>query len=180
MDLINKVDTSSEFSIEDLGKLKFYPMVLDSMYKSTSKPTINYYKINGTGTTKITELGSYFDECLEFYLYSLDTTSISKSDKILFSSPLKLDLIFESNPTVDSIIRSDYKKECLDCPNSNQYQKTFARIEGSDNLFFVYADTFPINDELDTPSRALVYRNKENEIIYLWYEEIDFFGCSCL
>jgi len=26
----------------------------------------------------------------------------------------------------------------------------------------------------------LILINQENEIIYLWYDEIDLFGCSCL
>ncbi|GAB2775483.1 hypothetical protein GCM10010465_22460 [Actinomadura fibrosa] len=59
-------------------------------------------------------------------------------------------------------------------------RKTFARVKGTNNLFFAFADTFPINNELDTPSRALILVNEKDELIYLWYEEIDLFGCSCL
>jgi hypothetical protein len=100
--------------------------------------------------------------------------------QLLSSSPYKIDLVFENTKRIDSLIKSDYKKECLDCPNSTELQKTFARIKGTDNLYFIYADTFPINNKLDTPSRALILINKEDEIIYLWYDEIDLFGCSCL
>lgn len=178
MDLIEKFDTITENTMEHFGKIKFYPMLLDSVFKT--KPSINYYTINKIGSTKIMELGTYVDECLEYYVYSIDTTHISKNDKVLFSSPYKIDLVFESNKKIDSLIKSDYKKECLDCPNSTELQKTFARIKGTDNLYFIYADTFPINNELDTPSRALILINQENKIIYLWYDEIDLFGCSCL
>ena len=180
MDLIETFDTITENTMEHFGKIKFYPMLLDSVFKNKAKPSINYYTTNKIGSTKIMELGTFIDECLEYYEYSIDTTNISKNDKVLFSSTHKIDLIFENNRKIDSLIKSDYKKECLDCPNSTELQKTFARIKGTDNLYFIYADTFPINNELDTPSRALILINQKNEIIYLWYDEIDLFGCSCL
>ena len=180
MDLIEKFDTITQNTMEHFGKIKFYPMLLDSVFKSKHKPNIYFYTTEKMDSTKIMELGAYVDECLEYYEYSIDTTNISINDKVLFSSLYKIDLIFESNNKIDSLIKGDYKKECLDCPNSTELQKTFAKIKGTDNLYFIYADTFPINNELDTPSRALILINPENEIIYLWYDEIDLFGCSCL
>jgi len=180
MDLIEKFDTITQNTMEHFGKIKFYPMLLDSLFKNKNKPSIYYYTTDKIDSTKIMKLGAYVDECLEYYQYSIDTTNISKNDKVLFSSPHKIDLIFESNNKIDSLIKSNYKKECIDCPNSTEHQKTFARIKGTDNLYFIYADTFPINNKLDTPSRALILINRENEIIYLWYDEIDLFGCSCL
>ena len=180
MDLVEKFDTIRQNTMEHFGKIKFYPMLLDSVFKSKNKPSIYYYTTDKMDSTKIMELGAYVDECLEYYEYSIDITNISINDKVLFSSPYKIDLVFESNKKIDSLIKSDYKKECLDCPNSSELQKTFAKIKGADNLYFIYADTFPINNELDTPSRALILINRENEIIYLWYDEIDLFGCSCL
>ncbi|WP_299527090.1 hypothetical protein [Winogradskyella sp.] len=180
MDLIDEFGTIKENTMEHFGKIKFYPMLLDSVFKNNTKPSIYYYTTDKIGSTKIMELGAYFDECLEYYEYSIDTTTISKSDKVLFSSPFKIDLVFERNKKIDSLIKSDYKKECLDCPSSFELQKTFARIKGTDNMYFIYADTFPINNELDTPSRALILIHPENQIIYLWYDAIDLFGCSCL
>lgn len=180
MELIEKFDTITNNTMEHFGKIRFYPMLLNSEFKNNSKPNINYYTTSKIDSTKILELGAYIDECLEYYEYSIDTTNINKNDKLLFSSPFKIDLVFENNEKIDSLIKSDYKKECLDCPNSTELQKTFAKIKGTDNLYFIYADTFPINNELDTPSRALILINQENKIIYLWYEEIDLFGCSCL
>jgi hypothetical protein len=52
-------------------------------------------------------------------------------------------------------------------------------MAGTDNLFFIYADTFPLNTELDTPIRGLVIR-VNSKLIYIWAEELDLFGCSCL
>lgn len=180
LDLIKNFDTTSSNSIDHFGKIQYYPTVLDSLYSGQTKPSINYYAINSTGATQVMQLGVYVDECLEYFEYTIDTTNISIKDKLLFSSPYIIDLTFESNPKVDLLIQNDYKEECLDCPTSMKLQKTFARVKGTDNLYFVYADTFPINNELDTPSRALILTNRKDEIKYLWYSEIDLFGCSCL
>lgn len=179
-DLIEKLDILTENTMDNSGEIKFYPMLLDSIFKQNNRPTMNIYTINNTDSTQIRELGVYIDECLEYFEYSIDTTNISLNDKLLFSSPFKIDLIFENDHDVDLLLEKDYKQECNDCPNSTKFQKSFARIKGTDNLYFAYADTFPINNELDTPSRALILINKNNEVIYLWYDEIDLFGCSCL
>lgn len=180
MDLIKKFDTITENTMEHFGKVRFYPMLLNSVFKQKSKPIINYYTVNKIGSTQINELGAYVDECLEYYEYSIDTTNISISDKLLFCSPYKIDLTFESTVKVDSLLKKQVKKECLDCPNSSHLEKTFAKLSGTENIYFVYADTFPLNNKLDTPSRGLILVKENNEIVYLWYDEIDLFGCSCL
>ncbi|PKP41550.1 MAG: hypothetical protein CVT95_12815 [Bacteroidetes bacterium HGW-Bacteroidetes-12] len=178
--LIEKYDTVANSSIEHYGKIRFFPQVLNSVYAEKEKPTINYFTTKKTGKTKIMDLGKYVDECLEYFEYSFDTTNISISDKILFGSPFQIDLIYENNSKIDLLLKNDNFKDCIDCPNSMQLQKSFARLKGTDNLYFVYADTFPINNELDTPSRALILIKENNDIVYLWYDEIDLFGCSCL
>ncbi|RRO13359.1 hypothetical protein [Flavobacteriaceae bacterium 14752] len=178
--LINKVDSIDNMSVNFNPKLEFYPEILDSIFRNKPKPQINYYTTKRHGSTKIEDLGAYLGECLEYYEYAFDTTQISNNDKVLFSSPYKIDLVYENNEKIDAILKNNPLNECHDCPHSKAYQKTFAKIQGTDNLYFVYADTFPINNQLDTPLRALIFVNQDNEIIYLWYEELDLFGCSCL
>ena len=180
MDLIQKFDTLTENTKGYFGKIRFYPMLLNSVFKQKSKPIINYYTVNKIDSTQISELGAYLDECLEYYEYSIDTTNISINDKLLFCSPYKIDLTFESSINVDSLLKNQVKKECLDCPNSSHLEKTFAKLNGTENVYFIYADTFPLNNKLDTPSRGLILLKGNNEIVYLWYDEIDLFGCSCL
>lgn len=180
LELIESFDTTTANVMDHFGKIRYYPALLDSLYKGQAKPFINYYAINKTGEIQVMQLGEYIDECLEYFTYAFDTTKISIEDKLLFSSPYKIDLTFENNPAVDLLLQNDYKEECLDCPTSMKLQKTFARVKGTNNLYFLYADTFPINKELDTPSRALILINEKEEIKYLWYSEIDLFGCSCL
>ena len=180
MDLIENFDTITENTMEHFGEIKFYPKLLNSVFKDASEPELYFYTTSRKDSTRIKELGIYVDECLEYYEYSIDTTNISLNDKVLFSSPYKIDLVYKSDFTADSLIKAQFRKECYDCPNSLDSLKTFARVKGTNNLFFAYADTFPINNKLDTPSRALILINEKDEIIYLWYEEIDLFGCSCL
>lgn len=179
-ELLKKFTQQTETNSSNVKKTLFYPMLLDSILNNKPKPTIYYYTTKKIGSTKILELGASQNECLEYYEYSIDATNISLNDKVLFSSPYIIDLVFENNPKIDSLIKKSFRKECMDCPSSGDLERTFARIKGTDNLYFVYADTFPINNKLDTPSRALVLINKRNEVIYLWYEELDLFGCSCL
>lgn len=179
-ELIKKFDSVTGNKMEHFGEIKYYPMLLNSVFNKNAKPTINLYTTNQIGSTKILELGSYIDECLEYFIYSVDTTNISVNDQLLFSSPFLIDLIFEKYPKVDLLLQNEYKEECFDCPSSATFQKSFAKLKGTNNIYFVYADTFPINDKLDTPSRALILINEKEEIIYLWYEEMDLFGCRCL
>ncbi|AZQ43514.1 hypothetical protein [Nonlabens ponticola] len=165
---------------ENYGVLQFFPSIMDSMYSQQERPKLFYHTDQKTGVFSIENLGVYEDECLTYHQYSIDTTSISLEDHLLFSSPFKIDLVFENKKEVDYLFKTDPIKNCADCGNSWHLQKTFARLEGTENVFFVYADTFPLNNELDTPSRALIYVTDSDEVIYLWYEEIDLFGCSCL
>ena len=178
--LINKFDTIQENVEKNIGAVIFYPQLLNYVFNGETRPDIKYYSKDRIGITKIKELGIFLDACLEYFEYSIDTIDISINDKLLFGSKYDIDLIFENNPFIDSLIQNSVIDDCLDCPNSMKKQKTFARLYGTKNLYFVFADTFPINNKLLTPSRALILVNENNEIIYFWYDEIDLFGCSCL
>jgi hypothetical protein len=180
IELMKKYGINPIINLEQYGNLIFYPKLIDSIFSKKPKPQIFYYTDEKIGTTSIKLFGAYEDECLIYHEYIIDETTITLSDKVLFSSPFKIDLIFESSRKINDLLKNDYSKKCFDCPNSLHLQKTFARLKGTKNVYFVYADTFPINDQLDTPSRALIHVSEDQEITYLWYEEVDLFGCSCL
>ncbi|WP_026461653.1 hypothetical protein [Adhaeribacter aquaticus] len=173
-----KQNNNEEPSLEK-GKLIYYPQILDSILKA-GKPLVYVYSTKGVKSTCIKDFGFNAGECSESYHYLLDTRNFTTQDKNLFASKYKLDLIFENNPEIDRLMRNQVVKECEDCPSSSHLVKTFARLKGTDNVYFTYADTFPLNNELDTPSRGLILRTKENKIVNLWYKEVDLFGCSCL
>lgn len=178
--LIGKHDTTTIPPYLSHNELRFFPKILDSIYSDQEKPYIYYYTTNRVDSTQIKALGEFEGECLEYLQYSIDTASINFQDSILIASPNKINLEFQNDERIDSLLKTFHNSACYDCPTSDQLQMTFAQIKGVENLYFVYADSFPINDKLHTPSRALIYVNENDEIIYLWYSEIDFFGCSCL
>lgn len=178
--LIENYDPIDNKRFLSMNELKLYPQILDSIYEHKQKPFIYYYTPNKMDSARVNDLGKFYGECMDYYIYSLDDTHISIRDSLLIASSLKLDLTFKKDSKVDSLIKANYNKACLDCPMSDYLFKSFAKLKGVDNLFLVYADTFPINNELDTPSRALVFVNSQQEVIYLWYSEVDLFGCSCL
>ena len=166
--------------MNNFEKLVYYPEILDSIYTTHEKPTINLFTPDTMITVQIKDLGFHFKSCFEYFQYSFGTKNIYENDSILFGSTLAIDLTPERNDKIDSLISQQVKTECYDCPNSDHLIKTFAKVDGTDNLYFVYADTFPLNNKLDTPSRGLVIVRDDNRVVYLWHSEIDLFGCSCL
>lgn len=179
INLVEKFDNIKENVEKHPAKLFFYPELLNFVFKGKTRPEIKYYSKDGKGKTKIKELGIFLDACLEYFEYSIDTTDITINDKLLFGSKFDIDLIYENIPSIDTLIQNSYEEDCYDCKTSMKKQRTFARLKGTDNLYFIFADTFPLNNEFYTPSRALILIN-ENKILYLWYNEIDLFGCNCL
>ena len=177
-ELIDKAEKEDSADVDNFEKLVYYPEILDSIYTTLEKPTVNLFTPDTMITAQIKDLGFHFKPCFEYFQYSF---KINEEDSLLFGSTLAIDLIPEKNAEVDSLISQQVvKRECYDCPSSQHLLRTFAKIDGTDNLYFVYADTFPLNNKLDTPSRGLVLVKSDNRVVYLWYSEIDLFGCSCL
>lgn len=159
-------------------KVVFHPELADSLLK-TINPTITAFTTAGRVETKVVNFGSYAGECLEYYNYLLDSKPFNKNAKVLFGSIYNLSLAYKNHPKVDAAMRDQLNEKCSDCPNSMEEQQTFATLEGVEGLYFMYADTFPLNNKLETPSRALVME-MDGKLAYLWYQEVDLFGCSCL
>ncbi|MBX0332437.1 hypothetical protein K3G39_04225 [Pontibacter sp. HSC-14F20] len=159
--------------------LVHYPELLESVYPS-GKPQVYLYTTNTARTSQIKELGYYQSECSEYYHYTFDEQVLQSGDEVLFASRLPLDLTYENNPAFDSWYRSNLIPECADCPSSHDKAITVAKLTGTDDLYFMYADAFPDNQELHTPLRALIAKGENGKWLYLWYSDIDNFGCSCL
>lgn len=142
-------------------------------------PVIYLYTPKQVLTSHVKNLYYLQDDCLEYYRYSVGRETQYVNAKVLIGSWLRMDLHYQNFPEIDNLIQKQAKKEKGDCPDSYHLAKTFAQVKGVDNLYFIYADTFPFNNKLDTPMRALVLE-MENKIIYIWSSELDLFGCSCL
>ncbi|SIT84840.1 hypothetical protein [Pontibacter indicus] len=160
-------------------RLVHYPELLESVYPA-GKPQVYLYTTKTTRKSRIKELGFYQSECSDYFHYTFDAQSLQEGDELLFASRLPLDLTYENNPAFDSWYKSNLLPECADCPSSHDQAKTVAKLTGTENLYFMYADAFPDNQELHTPLRALVAQGDDGKWLYLWYSDIDNFGCSCL
>ncbi|WP_347157634.1 hypothetical protein [Pontibacter chitinilyticus] len=170
--LTGAVDTAAK------NKIVLHPALADSLFKNTSEPL--YAFTTGRRTkTKVVNFGSFANECLEYYNYLLDTKPFKATDKVLFGSPYNLDLVYAAYPSVDQLMQQQLKPACFDCPTSSAQEKTFAALKGVNSLYFTYADTFPLNNQLQTPSRGLLMV-MDGKIVYLWYAEVDRVGCSCI
>ncbi|WP_291722561.1 hypothetical protein [Bernardetia sp.] len=177
--LVNGLDT--DYIPDENQKIIFYPTILDSIYEGKGTPTIHYYTTKGHKSAKITNFGVGIDQCEPYYFYPFDAKP-NLADSVLLGSKLKIDLVYERNLQIDSLLRNSLSpKECYyDCPSSSHLSKTFARLKGTTNVYFIYADTFPINDKLDTPSRGIIFINQNGDFVYLWKDSMDLFGCACL
>lgn len=177
-DIIELRDTLNYSHYMEHSIYREYTGLLDSLGITTRD--VYTYGINFQARSRALEVARQYSECEQYTFLPLDTTRISIDDKVLLSSTYDLDLEFMSNASIDSIQKHNPIHSCWDCPNSADQEKVFARLRGTKNVYFTYADTFPYNYSLDTPSRGLIYFTDQNEIIYLWSDSLDLFGCSCL
>jgi hypothetical protein len=121
------------------------------------------------------------DECTDYFVYQIDGDSTTWAGKdLMFTSTFKPTLEFGHYPEVDSLLSAHYPDICNDCPNSWEYQRTFARLKGLEEIYFSYAEEPGKGmDEVDTPLRAAFYV-RDSLVIPLWEEDTDLFRCSCL
>ncbi len=165
-------------SLDSMGVLVNFPEEFSELFND-NPPSINYYSISRKSRCKLKSLSFLDDQCLTYYQYDLNLTDAQNKDSILFGSKLSLDLDFGSFPEIDKALKSQYTGNCMDCPSNYPDQKTFANLKGTTNVYFTFADSFPVNTKLAAPSRSLVMKKKDGKIITLWSSELDLSGCGC-
>ncbi len=156
----------------------YFPTIFDSLYSAGSKG-IYIYTDKTRKRSEITNFGYIDGECLAYYHFPLKKGTYSSSDKVLFGSRFPLDLIFENNQVFDKVIPDTTADGCYDCPIDSYPTVSFAKIAGTEDLYFMYSDTFPISTEIYYPSRSLTMK-LNGKLISLWAESIDLLGCSCI
>ncbi|MBD1397411.1 hypothetical protein H9Q13_09560 [Pontibacter sp. JH31] len=176
--LLNRYGIKTEVLTNTEPKLVYHKSFADTLFKrlNTSVYTFTAQK---SVKTQLQNFGTYTGECLEYYNYLLDPTPFNSNDRILFGSKYNLELVYKIYPEIDAVFINQLKPDCGDCPSSFDQEKTFASLKGVEGLYFVYADTFPLNNKLETPSRGLLMK-MGNKVVYLWHDEIDLIGCSCI
>ncbi|WP_439880817.1 hypothetical protein ACSX1A_16885 [Pontibacter sp. MBLB2868] len=158
--------------------LVYHKQMADSLFRHLDS-SVYTFTAQKSVKTQLQNFATYTGECLEYYNYLLDTKPFNSNDRILFGSKYNIELTFRNYPEIDVALKSQLKPECADCPSSFELEKTFASLKGVDGLYFNYADTFPLNNKLETPSRGLVMKMGD-KIVYLWHDEVDLIGCSCI
>ena len=129
---------------------------------------------------KVKDVGFLIGECLEFITYKIDQQEIPKGMELVIGSSEELVLEFENNKYLDELHKKTYEESCYDCTYNYEQQISFAKLSGVKDLYFCYADSFPINNEYNYPSRSLTMIMNDTSIVDLWFKNIDLFGCSCL
>lgn len=179
--LLRKTGFFSEIRNEMIPSQKtfLYENVIDSLY--VNPKSVFLYSTKNVYESQVEKFGKYIGECIEYFYYECKTNSAIINEKeFMFASPFKLELTYVSDNKADSIINSNFPNICYDCPNSWHLQKTFAKLNGFENLYFTYSgEPNKKIDDTYTPLRALYYV-KNNLIIELWSDSIDLFGCGCL
>lgn len=176
--IIDRYDTVTEVNEnyhDDSYLRKNFPQAVDE--NSEFQNSIFVYNKNSISRARISSIGIQFSECDdEFVFYNFE----AESNDNLFSSPLNLDLEYGSWEVIDSITANDPIYNCSGCPSSGNEGRTFAKLKGIPNVYFIYAGNLENAKELDTPYRELVYVDEEYNFYSLWWKSIDLFSCGCL
>lgn len=176
------IDNFSDFTTPNIPDtaVNYFPDLMEHLLQIIESPDFYYYSLTGKGEAQIENFGALFGECSEYYTYLLAKNEKIDVANMLFGSPYRIDLEYENFPEIDSLLSARNNPGCLDCPTSFHLEKTFARLKGATNVYFVYADSFSLSEHIDTPSRSIIVVDEVDEVWNLWYEEVDQFGCSCL
>jgi hypothetical protein len=165
-------------SIDSLGVLCYFPEEFSDLYND-APPSFYWYSLKKKNRSSFTNLGYLGNDCISYFQYDFTMSKSDETESILFGSPFSLDLEFNSFPEIDNAFKKQYAEGCSSCPTNYPDQKTFAKINGVNNLYFVYADNFPVNSKLAKPSRSLVMKMANGQVVTLWTIELDLVGCGC-
>lgn len=172
-----KVDTSKT-DMYDFNSRKYFKQIMDELPKGDRR--IKILGLENTTDALVSVVGKQESECEPYAFYNFDYLGSDSLSTPLIASPYKIELEYGNWPEIDSIIKQNNSHHCTDCPNSLEKGKTFARLKGTTNTYFSYQGPDLEDEESYTPGRSLFYVSKEFEIIDLWSDSIDLFGCSCL
>jgi len=172
--------TSTDTTYNNHEHIYFYK-ALDTLKKIKNlENSIDIYGISSYTNGAVNNVGFMSGDCLRFIDYRFDEREIVNNLNPVFASSEEFIVEYENSPKIDSLHKKVFEKTCYDCTYKYEQRTSFAKFEGIDNLYFCYADSFPVNKFYDYPSRSLTMIVGDTTIVDLWFENIDLFGCSCL
>lgn len=139
--------------------------------------TIQIYTTSTNVIDQVTLFSNYVGECLEYYHYQLRNQIIKEP---LFGTYFELKLKYGRHHEIDQTMERQFAAGCYDCQFKYEPVTTFATLQGIDNIYFSYTDTFLLNNQFDYPERAILMRIADGTVVTLWAESVDLFGCACL
>jgi len=175
--LLEKVDTvkTDTFYFESR---KYFKNILNELPEADRQ--IKVLGLKNTCNALVSVLGMQNGECESYAFYNFDYLNSDSLFTPLISSPYQIEIEFGNWPDIDLLIKENPIHQCTDCPSSYEKARTFAKLKGTTNVFFSFHGPEKDAKESYTPNRSLFYVNKDFEIIQLWSDSIDLFGCSCL
>jgi hypothetical protein len=173
----------NQSSLPHILKEKMYVknIIQDTLPTNQREPIKIYaYSPNGRTEVRTKKIGYKQEMCGDsYYFYELDSSS-KREERYLITSTYKLNLEYKNYPTVDSLIAKQNVSICSDCPSGWSKQKTYAKLNGYENLYLTAtSNKAGVYDDTDTYLRAVYYVG-ENQIFAIWSEEYDAFGCGCV
>ncbi len=163
---------------EESSQVHVFPDVFDSL---TNHVNMFFYAFSDERlfNVSLNSVEYHPSECFEHIAMGIENDLLTNDDRIVFMSKFPLELNFQSLSEVDARWSQQYQYHCYDCQFKFEPRVTFATLSGIEGLYFMYADSWPLNTEHDLPHRSLVM-DMDGYLVDLWYEEVDLFGCSCL
>jgi hypothetical protein len=176
------------YLLKQVDTLQSEPFVLESRtyFKNILKELpeedrgIKVIGLKETSDALVTTLGMQHSECEPYAFYNFEYLNDDGLSTPLVASPYQLEIEYGNWPEIDALIEQNPVYKCSDCPHSYDKAKTFARLKGTTDVFFTFHGPEKEAEDSYTPNRSLLYVTTNREIIPLWADAIDLFGCSCL
>jgi hypothetical protein len=167
IEIKKSLDYPKDQNFSSNPKLTTYKQAYHKLVKNNQ---IYVYTIDSKYSDEIVELSRFSGVSLEYYHYMLKDQT---AQNVIIGSPFDLELKYLNFPEIDEKIISQEKLECYDRVYEYKQLKTFAILKGVENIYFTYADNFPINDDSNRFKRSLVMLMEDGTIVTLWSESIN-------
>lgn len=175
--LLKKVDTNEGNNFIDNSRKYFKNILKEINQKEREVFVLGFSK---TSKAIVSVFGKQNSECEPYVFYNLDFNNKNLVTTPLVVSQYDISVEFGNWSNIDLLIKNGPFSKCSDCVNSYTKSKTFARLKGTKNVYFSFNGPTKKLEDSYTPDRSLIYITENKEIIYLWSDAIDLFGCSCL
>lgn len=158
--------------------IEYYSFLFDTLFSSHVNEVYTFNTDERSSNT-IVGIGQELTDCSYMCLFPL----AKKDPSLLLCSPFALELEFLINKEIDQLMNNQSKYYWGDCPSNIDQEQVFAKLKGTEGLYFTFVDGETDGAQPDWslyPMRSLVYVNRKNKVKYLWTSDLYEQSCSCL